>query len=231
MTVQSRIVDPGDRVVPGQEGRDLFRVFDMPRHAQRQGFDPLQQIEGVGRAHHRAEIAQAFRPRPSDEARRTIFFREDDTVISGIGFGHGRELFRFREPVEPTRIDQDTAHRRAVPADPFRRGMHDQVRAEIERLAQIGRVEGRVDHQRQTVTMRDVGDLFDIQDFQIRIAQDFRENQPRFRADGGLEFLRLAGIDQRRRDAETRQGMQEHIDGPAIQRLGRHDMAALPHQG
>jgi hypothetical protein len=56
-------------------------------------------------------------------------------------------------------------------------------------------------------------------------------SRPGFGADGGLEAGKITGFDQGRGDAETRQGVQQHVDGAAVQRSRSDDMTALTHQG
>src|SRR3546814_19821008 len=51
---------------------------DVPLHAERQGLDALEDLEGVRRTHARAEIAHPFEPRPGDEGGGAEFLVEDD---------------------------------------------------------------------------------------------------------------------------------------------------------
>ena len=126
-------------------------------HAQRQGLDALQDVEGVGRAHAGAEIAQALGARPHDEGRRAELLGEVDAVIAGIGLRQRRKLAR-RLPVEAAAVDQHAADGDAMAAQPLGRRMHDDIGAVLERPAQVGRGEGVVDHQRQPGRVRDLGD-------------------------------------------------------------------------
>jgi hypothetical protein len=65
--LRARIGDAGDGLVLGQVGDGLARVGDVAFHAQRQGFDALQQLEGGHRAHAGAEVAQALAPGAQQE--------------------------------------------------------------------------------------------------------------------------------------------------------------------
>jgi len=108
--------------------------------------------------------------------------------------------------------------------------MHDQIRTMVEDAAEIGRVEGRIDHQWQAVAMGDIRHCLDVQDFEIGIAEKLGKDKARLGPNRRFELFRLSGIDQRRRDPEPRQRVQEHINGPAIERFGGNNMAALIHQ-
>ena len=88
-----------------EEAEHRRRVLDMALHAQRQRLDALQEMEGVGRRHAGAEIAQAFGARPHDEGRRAELLGEVDAVIAGIGLGQRRE-FAGGLPVEAAAVDE-----------------------------------------------------------------------------------------------------------------------------
>ena len=170
-------------------------ILHVALHAQRQGLDALQQVEGVGRRKTRAEIAQAFGARPHDEGRRAEFLAEDDAVIAGIGLGDGRKLARGRE-VETAAVDDHAADRDAVAADPFGDRMHHDVGAELDRPAEIRRGEGIVDQQRHAGRVRDFRDLRDVEHFEARIADGLADHEPRVGADGGAEAVEVARLDE-----------------------------------
>ena len=91
----------------------------MAVHAQAQGFDALQDGEGIVRAHDGAEIAQAFAPRAQGERRHRRFLGEDHAVKAVIRFaqfGKTARLVVRGLPVEGAAIDQQAADGRAVPA-------------------------------------------------------------------------------------------------------------------
>src|SRR3546814_12578958 len=66
----------------------------MAGHAQVQGLDALQDLEGIGRRQAGTEIAQALGARPHDEGAGAEFFDEVEAVIAGVGLGQGQELAR-----------------------------------------------------------------------------------------------------------------------------------------
>ena len=99
-----------------QERDDLARVVDVPRHAQRQRLDALQDLERRERRHARAEIADAFAPRAQQERRGRRFLGEHHVVEARIRLGQRRELAARsrRVPVEAPGIDEHAADHDAV---------------------------------------------------------------------------------------------------------------------
>ena len=65
-----------------------------------------------------------------------------------------------RLPVEAAAVDDRAADGDAVAAEPFGDGMHDDVGAELDRAAQIGRGERVVDQQRHAGRVRDLRHLW-----------------------------------------------------------------------
>ena len=60
------VIHPGHLRVLGQEPRDRHRVLAVPLHAQRQCLQPLQEHEGIERAHRGADIAQELNAQLDD---------------------------------------------------------------------------------------------------------------------------------------------------------------------
>ena len=110
-------------------------------------------------------------------------------------------------------------------------GVHDDVGAMRDRVAEIGRGEGAVDHQRQAGGMRDLRDARDVEHLAAGIADRLAEDQPRGGRDLLGERIGIARIDEGRGDAEARQGQPHHVAAAAIDRGRGDDVAALPHQG
>ncbi len=221
---------PGDRVVGREELDHAVRVGHVALDPQRQGLDALQDVERVLRAHAGAEVAQALGPRPHVEGRRPIGLGVDQAVVAGIGQGHGREFVRGL-PLEPAAVDQHAADCDAVAAQPLGRRMQHQIGARLERPAEARRGEGVVDEHRQAVRVRDLGDLRDVQDLEAGIADRLAEHEARLGPDRGRESQRIARVDEARLDPEARQGQLQEVGRAAIERLGRDDVAARPHQG
>ena len=79
--------------------------------------------------------------------------------------------------------------------------------------------------------MRNVGDGRDVQDLAAGIADGLAQHQARRGPDGFSEAIMIARIDERRFDAEARQGEAQHVARAAIERGRGDDVAARPHQG
>ena len=201
----------------------------MLAHAQRQGLDALQDVKRVRRAHRRAEIAEALGTGAHHEGRRPEFLGEIETVITGIGLRKGRKPCAPL-PVEAPRINQNAADRDAVTAEPFCRRVHDDIGAMLEGTKQRRRGEGVVDHQRQAGGMRDLRDRGHVEHLKPGISERLREDQPCLRADRRAKRVEIARRHKAGRDAEAGQGVREEVVRTAIDRGGRDDMPALPHQ-
>ena len=225
MILQRGMQHPVDRLVGGQGLEHRERVAHVALHADAERLDALQQLERVGRRQARAEIAQAFGARAHDEGGLAELLVEDDAVIAGIGLGQLRE-FAGGVPVEPAAIDDDAADRDAVAADPFGRGVHHEVGAELDRPAEKRRRKGVVDQQRNLGVMRDLRDRRNIQHLEPGIADGLADHEPRVRLDRGAEFVERARLDEGRGDAEARQRVRQQVDGAAIERGGGDDVVA-----
>ena len=89
----------------------------MPGHAQRQGFEALQDQPGGVRAHAGAEIAQALTAGPQQEGAHRAFLGKDHAVKTLVGFTQlGKQAVAGvgGRPVEAARVDQHAAHDGAV---------------------------------------------------------------------------------------------------------------------
>ena len=113
----------------------------MLAHAQGQGLQPLDEQEGVERAHGRAEIAQERDPRlddVGDGSERLHRLGPDRAVIAGVGRVQHREAVGMLFPVEIAAIDDHAADGGAMAADIFRGRVDDDRGAMLERLAKTG---------------------------------------------------------------------------------------------
>ena len=106
--------DPINAVMPAEKFHDLSGVGNVALHANVQGFDTLQYVEGVGRAECRAEIAQAFGPRTHDKSGWAKFLGEIEAVISFVGLRQRRELVGCL-PIEIAGVDDRAGNRRTMP--------------------------------------------------------------------------------------------------------------------
>ena len=220
MACERRVQHPFDRLVLLQEGEHRAPCSPCAAPCAEQRLDALQQVEGVGRRQARAEIAQALGARPHDEGRGAELLGEDEAVIAGVRLGHRRDL-PFALPVEPAAVDDRAADGDAVAADPFGDRVHDEVGAEFDRPAEIGRRERVVDQERHAGRVRDLRDagmsstsrpgLPIVSPITSRVFSRIAARKPR-----------VARLDERRGDAEARQRLGQQIDRAAVER-GRGD--------
>ena len=74
-------------------------------------------------------------------------------------------------PVELARVDDDTAERSTMPANPLGSGVHDDVSTVINRSNQeTAHAEGVVDQERYTVLVRHIRDLLKRRDVELRVS-------------------------------------------------------------
>ena len=130
---EAGVFHPGDRVMPGKILRHLQGIFAMAVHAHRQGFQPLQEQEGIERAQAGTQRAQDFTARLHGVTEIAERFIEAHAVIALGRFGHAGEF--TVGPVEPARFDQYAANRCAMTADELGRGMSHDICPEVQRPA------------------------------------------------------------------------------------------------
>ena len=124
---QTGVVDPRDLGVILEELRHFHRVLADAVHAQRQGFQPLQDHEGIERGERRAHVSERHDARPRDVRRRAHGFGIDDAVIGNIRFIEPFEACLVFGPGEFSAVDDHAADAGAVSADELGQRMHDDV--------------------------------------------------------------------------------------------------------
>src|SRR5690606_13045190 len=114
---------------------ELAGVLDVPIGAQAKRLEALEEEEGVLRGEGLALVAESLDARPDGERDvaelRALAedFGEHESVIAGAGFGEARVA--AVAPVERAHVDDEAAERSAVPVDPLRCRVHDDVRAVV----------------------------------------------------------------------------------------------------
>ena len=93
-------------------------------------------------------------------------------------------------PVEVAGVGDDAAYGGAVAAQPLGERVDDDVRAELDRLEQVGRREGGVDDEGQVVLLRDLGNRGDVGDVEGGVADSLDVEEAGLGRDGLLEALR-----------------------------------------
>lgn len=215
---------PGDERVAVQEVGHLRRVLGVLADAQRQGFEPLDEQEGVLRRHRRADVAQELDPRAQREGNRAERLRRlgpDRTMIGGVGLGQQREAVGMGLPVESAAVDDGAADRGAVAADVFRGGVDDHRGAMLERPGEERRG-GIVEDERHAEPAPQRRDLGDREDFQLRVRQRLAEPGAGAVVGGPGEVLRVVMADEADLDPELLQRLGQEGHRAAIE-IGRGD--------
>ena len=164
---QPGITDPCDVRVFLQVLGDRQRVGAVFLHAQRQGFDALQEEPRVVRREAGTEIAQRDGAHAQDEGQWSERGRKvvapAESVVAVVRIIIERVL--SCPPREAAAVHHQTANAGAVAADPLGQRMNHDIGPEIERFGQIRRGEGGVDNERNAMVMGDLRHLFQIDDF------------------------------------------------------------------
>ena len=113
-----------------------------------------------------------------------------------------------------------------LPVDMLGRRIDDAIGAEFQRALIHRRREYVVDHERGAGVMRDLGDRFDIDDFQRRIGRAFEKERLGVRPHRLAPLLQISAVDQRARNAVARQEILDHVAARSEQRFRRDDMIA-----
>ena len=134
-------------------------------------------------------------------------------------------------PREFATVHNRAADAGAVAADVFGQGVHDDIRAMLERPQLIRRRERTVNDKRDLMGMRDRRHRLDIDEIRVRVADGLDIDSLRIRLHRVRKCLYpLRRVDERRLDAEIREGMLQKVVGAAIDRRRRHDMLPRVHE-
>ena len=109
-----------------------------------------------------------------------------------------------------------------MPADELGRRVHYDVRAVLDRPAQIRRGKRVIDDQRHAGLVRNLGNGLDIDDIHSRISNRLDVDELRLVCDRCAEVLRVVGLDEGRVEAKTPEGDVELRVGASVER-GRRD--------
>jgi hypothetical protein len=104
--------------------------------------------------------------------------------------------------------------------------MDNDVGAELDGAGEIGRREGRIHDERQTMGMGHVRHGFEIDDLERRVRDALTKHGAGPVVDGSGDVLWIVRVDERSGDTERRQDVVEHRVGAAVQVAGRHDVVA-----
>ena len=193
----------------------------MALHAQRERLDPVQDQERIERRDRGAEIAQGQHAAGDREGEIAEGFGEDHAAVFGPGRReHGIAL--VAHPFERAAVDDHAAHRIAVPAQIFGRGMDDDVGAVFGGADQIGRSQRIVDDQRNLRVFGDLGDRLDVGDDPAGIGDQFDEHRLGLVGQRRAKRVRIVRVGPFHPPVEVLEGVVELVDRAAVE-LGRCD--------
>jgi hypothetical protein len=223
---QAGVVDPLDRLVPGQVLGDGQAVLRVALHPQRQRLDALQEQERVERRERRSGVAQQHRARPPDVSGRAERVAPDDAVVGRVGLRQPGEAIGVRDPVEAAGVDDRAADRSAVAADELRQRVHGDVGALLEDARADRRRHGVVEHERQPCRVRRVSPRRDVEHVQPRVADRLAEDQPRVLVGQARDGARVVGVGPANLDAVLRQRVREQVVGTSVELRDGDDVVA-----
>ena len=186
-------------------------------------------MKGRGGRHARAKISQAFAARPRDKGRRAKLFRKVEVMKAIKRLGKRWET-SAGGPIKNAAVDQQAAYHNAMTRQKLCRRMHDQIRTQLNWTTQVGRCERGIDHHRNACGVGNFRDRRNVQDFHTRIAHHLTEDQLGVVLNGRRKSCRVSGINKRRFDAKSWQGIAQQIVGAAVQTARGNNMVTRAHQ-
>lgn len=137
VTFESGIADPGDVVMLLQPLSQLQSVGRMSFSSEAQGFQSQQELLGGKRVQRGAQIPKNLHADSDCKRDRAECIPKLETMIS---FGRVVELGKplgMLSPVKFAAVDDNAANGGPVSTDPFGGRVHDDIRAVVERSAEI----------------------------------------------------------------------------------------------
>ena len=147
-------------------------------------------------------------------------------MIGDIRLVEGGKAIRVLGPGKAAAVDDGAAERGAVAAEELGQRVNGDVGAVVERFEQDRRGDRIVDDQRHAVTMRDLGQRFDVADIAGGIADRFGEHRPGVLVDQLFDRVRLVAFGEAAGDALARQHVAEQRVRGAVKLRHRDDVAA-----
>ena len=147
----------------------------MAVQPQGEGLHPLEQQKGVEGRDDGAGVPQENGADIGDKGGGAGGVRKGYAVIAGVGLGDGGVLPRGL-PVEFAGVHDDAAQGGAVAAQELGGRVDHDIGAMRNGTDEIGRAEGVVDDQGQTVPVGDGGDGVNVRDVAVGIAQRLQVN-------------------------------------------------------
>ncbi len=211
---------------------DFQRIGAVTFHAEVEGFDALQNEEGVEGGDATTDIAQELQAHLHDESDiGTARWRESlegfpvrEAMVGHVWFGEAREL--AIAPVKIAAVHDDTADARAVAAKMLGRRVDDDIGAMLKGTIQVGREGGVIDNQWNAGFLGDLTDFGEGKDVEAWIAEPFAIKSLRVGAKCRAEVLGIVSVDEGYLDAEFREGVVEEVVRSAVKLRDGDDVVA-----
>ena len=221
---QTRVVDPFHLGVFFQMLGHRQCVVADAVHAQRQGFNALQDEESIERRNRSTCVAQRHDTCTANESGWPQGFGVDHAVITDIRFVQTFEACFVLGPWEFARIDDGATNAVAVPSQVLGERLHHDVRSMLDGTPEVRTGHGVVHDQRDTMLVGNGSNGCDISDVALRVAQRLHIHRFGFGIDEGFKTGRVFVVGKSGFNAELRKGMGKQVVSAAIQSAGRHDV-------
>ena len=190
-------------------------------------------MRGAWRVPHPAHAGPALQQVREHRRRRLVAFhpeRERGDAAQDEERAEGRQRAAGVHVERPDRVDQRaapgdrTGQHVGVPGDVLRGGLHDEVGAQLEGPAQVGRGERVVHDERGAVPVGQRRQLREVRDHQRGIRDGLQVEDSRGRrGEGGLHGRVVRGIHERGRDAGAGKDRGEEAARRAVEGARRDD--------
>mmetsp|Transcript_55872 Transcript_55872/g.149569 ORF Transcript_55872/g.149569 Transcript_55872/m.149569 type:complete len:233 (-) Transcript_55872:797-1495(-) len=156
---------------------------------------------------------------------------EGESVVGRLWARQGRVLVGDLGPVEAARVNNDPSQRAALAGQELRGAVHDQVRPELYRPAEVRRRQGVVDDERHLRGMRQVRYRPDVAHHTSRVCQTLRKEE----ADGGVlkrlpHLLVVVNVHERALPVELLDGLAKLRNAAPVELVRGHDAVARLHE-
>ena len=220
-------IDPCDLFLRLEPLGDLESALGMAADAHMERFKAkIQQIR-IERRCDCPEVAHQMGGAFRDVGELAERLRVGETVIRLIRLYETRKLVGMLLPVEVAAVDDASANLRGVSIHVLRRGVGDDVAAEVERTAENRSGERVVDDERHTILVGDLRELGDVQNYARGICDSFSKHALGVRAKRLLNLSRGGlWIDEREFDSDLLERHGKEIERAAVDLRRRYDMVS-----
>ena len=226
--LQTWVVHPSDLGLALEPTSDLKCRLRSVLNTERERLETLNEDEAIRGAQAATEVTQPFDTSTDDEGCRAKRLAVAQAVIAWARLGEVREI--TVRPVELTRVDHCTTHRRTITAEVLRQRVDHDVSTMIDGAAEH-RCQRIIYGEGEAVSMSNISNSGDIDEVKLGVAQRLSVDELGIGLDSCLEVLRVLGIDEGRRDTEAGQRNAQEIVRTAVDAGGGDDMITSTQQG